>query len=76
MSTIATTQSVGDKRRAVYWIGGSKGGVGKSMVTFATLDYLLERAASVCLVEAIRQPGRLESLQGPRSCEAHQSRRE
>jgi hypothetical protein len=52
MSTIATTQSVGDKRRAVYWIGGSKGGVGKSMVTFATLDYLLERAASVCLVES------------------------
>ena len=52
MSTIATTQSDGDKRRPIYWIGGSKGGVGKSMVTFAMLDYLLEREASVCLVES------------------------
>jgi hypothetical protein len=52
MSTIATTQSVGDKRRPIYWIGGSKGGVGKSMVTSAMLDYLLERETSVCLVES------------------------
>jgi MinD-like ATPase involved in chromosome partitioning or flagellar assembly len=35
----------------IYWIGGSKGGVGKSMMTLATLDYLLERGEQVFLVE-------------------------
>ena len=35
----------------IYWIGGSKGGVGKSMMTLATLDYLLEGGAKVLLVE-------------------------
>jgi hypothetical protein len=35
----------------IYWVGGSKGGVGKSMMTLATLDYLLERGAKVVLVE-------------------------
>ena len=28
----------------IYWVGGSKGGVGKSMLTIATLDYLLARS--------------------------------
>jgi CO dehydrogenase nickel-insertion accessory protein CooC1 len=35
----------------IYWIGGSKGGVGKSMMTVVTLDYLLERGEKVLLVE-------------------------
>jgi hypothetical protein len=35
----------------IYWIGGSKGGVGKSMMTVATLDYLLEQGEKVLLVE-------------------------
>ena len=35
----------------IYWIGGSKGGVGKSMMTMATLDYLIERGDSVALIE-------------------------
>ena len=37
--------------RRIYWVGGSKGGVGKSMMTVATLDHLLERGAKVLLVE-------------------------
>jgi hypothetical protein len=35
----------------IYWVGGSKGGVGKSMMTVATLDYLLEQGQKVLLVE-------------------------
>jgi septum formation inhibitor-activating ATPase MinD len=35
----------------IYWIGGSKGGVGKSMMTVATLDHLLERGTKALLVE-------------------------
>ena len=35
----------------IYWVGGSKGGVGKSMMTVATLDHLLEGGAKVLLVE-------------------------
>jgi MinD superfamily P-loop ATPase len=36
---------------AIYWVDGSKGGVGKSMMTIATVDYLLERGKNVLLVE-------------------------
>ena len=35
----------------IYWIGGSKGGVGKSMVTMAVLDLLLEGERRPLLVE-------------------------
>jgi hypothetical protein len=35
----------------IYWVGGSKGGVGKSMMTMATLDYLIERGEPVALIE-------------------------
>jgi nucleoside-diphosphate-sugar epimerase len=35
----------------LYWIGGSKGGVGKSMMTFAIVDYLVERGNKVVLVD-------------------------
>src|SRR5580693_7529461 len=35
----------------IYWVGGSKGGVGKSMMTLATVDHLLERGTKVFLVE-------------------------
>jgi hypothetical protein len=37
--------------KPIYWIGGSKGGVGKSMVTMATLDALRSRREAVLLVE-------------------------
>ncbi len=35
----------------IYWVGGSKGGVGKSMMTVAMLDRLLEQKSKVVLVE-------------------------
>jgi hypothetical protein len=38
--------------RRIYWIGGCKGGVGKSMMTSATIDYLLDRGQSVVLAES------------------------
>jgi len=38
----------------IYWVGGSKGGVGKSMMTVATLDHLLERGASCSWWSATR----------------------
>jgi len=37
--------------RRIYWIGGSKGGVGKSMMTLATLDFVMSRGDKVLLVE-------------------------
>jgi len=36
----------------IYLIGGSKGGVGKSLVTMAAVDYLQERGESVLLIES------------------------
>lgn len=39
------------RRRRLYWVGGSKGGVGKSLVAMAVLDSLLERSEPVLLVE-------------------------
>jgi hypothetical protein len=38
--------------KSIYLVGGSKGGVGKSLVTMATVDYLLERGESVLLIES------------------------
>jgi hypothetical protein len=38
--------------RNIYLIGGSKGGVGKSLVTMATIDYLQEQGENVLLVES------------------------
>jgi cellulose biosynthesis protein BcsQ len=35
----------------VYYVGGSKGGVGKSLFSFALADYLLNRETSVLLVD-------------------------
>ena len=35
----------------IYYIGGSKGGVGKSKVSFALIDYLVEREKKVLLLE-------------------------
>jgi hypothetical protein len=35
----------------LYWLGESKGGVGKSMMTLGMLDYLHEQAAKVVLVQ-------------------------
>jgi hypothetical protein len=36
----------------IYWVGGGKGGVGKSMVSMALLDYLLGKSIPVLLVES------------------------
>jgi hypothetical protein len=38
-------------RRRLYWVGGSKGGVGKSLVAMTVLDTLLQRDERVLLVE-------------------------
>jgi hypothetical protein len=38
-------------RRRIYWIGGSKGGVGKSMVAMAAIDCLLARGEDVFLID-------------------------
>jgi len=35
----------------MYYIGGSKGGVGKSLLSFALVDYLLNQEISVLLVD-------------------------
>ena len=36
----------------IYLIGGSKGGVGKSLVTMATIDYLQDKDEKVLLIES------------------------
>jgi hypothetical protein len=38
--------------KKIYLIGGSKGGVGKSMVSMATIDYLQEQCESILLIES------------------------
>ena len=38
--------------KSIYLIGGSKGGVGKSLVTMATVDYLQNKGESVFLIES------------------------
>ncbi len=38
--------------KRIYLVGGSKGGVGKSLVTMATVDYLKEQGESVLLIES------------------------
>ncbi|MFL9903331.1 protein mobD [Paraburkholderia fungorum] len=38
--------------KIIYLIGGSKGGVGKSLVTMATVDYLQEKGEDVLLIES------------------------
>ena len=43
--------TAGNGSGRIYWVGGSKGGVGKSMMTLATVDHLLEQGAHVLLVE-------------------------
>jgi len=37
--------------KPIYLVGGSKGGVGKSMVTMALIDYLKDKGESVLLIE-------------------------
>ena len=43
--------SEGNGSGHICWVGGSKGGVGKSVMTLATVDHLLEQGANVLLVE-------------------------
>src|SRR5689334_16938493 len=38
--------------KQIYLVGGSKGGVGKSLVSMALVDHLLESGESVLLVES------------------------
>lgn len=49
----------------IYWIGGSKGGVGKSMMASAVLDFLLEKGSKTVLVEC--------DTSNPDVCKAYQS---
>jgi MinD superfamily P-loop ATPase len=35
----------------MYYVGGSKGGVGKSLFSFALVDYLLNQERNVLLVD-------------------------
>jgi cellulose biosynthesis protein BcsQ len=35
----------------IYYIGGSKGGVGKTLLSFALADYLLNQERNVLLVD-------------------------
>ena len=37
---------------SIYWIGRAKGGVGKSIVSMALVDYLLSRKSTPLLVES------------------------
>ena len=39
-------------RKSIYVVGGSKGGVGKSMVAMAIIDYLHQRQEPVLLLES------------------------
>jgi hypothetical protein len=48
---MATKEASVGKGKSIYWIGGSKGGVGKSMVTMAVLDRFAERGEDTLLVE-------------------------
>jgi len=50
--------------KPIYLVGGSKGGVGKSLVTIAMLDYLLQQEESICLVES--------DTSNPDVCKAYQ----
>lgn len=38
--------------KKIYLIGGSKGGVGKSMVSMATIDYLQQQGENILLIES------------------------
>jgi CobQ/CobB/MinD/ParA nucleotide binding domain len=38
--------------KSIYLVGGSKGGVGKSLVTMATVDYLQEQGEKILLIES------------------------
>lgn len=42
---------MGENREPIIYIGGSKGGVGKSKVSFALIDYLLNDGKKVLLLE-------------------------
>jgi hypothetical protein len=46
-----SVSSVPGMRRKMYWVGGSKGGVGKSLMTVATVDYLQQLGEKVLVVE-------------------------
>ncbi len=61
--------------KRIYLIGGSKGGVDKSLVTMATVDYLQECGESVLLIESdTNNPDGVESLPGPHRNGAGESR--
>ena len=40
-----------DIQTSVFYVGGSKGGVGKSLFSFALVDYLLDRNTNILLVD-------------------------
>jgi len=59
--------------KPIYWVGGSKGGVGKSLVTMATLDTSGE---TLLLIECdTSNPDVWKGVQGRSRVRAHQPRR-
>ena len=71
---LAMTEGNGAGR--IYWVGGSKGGVGKSMMTVAMLDHLLEQGTQGAPGRVRHvEPGRLEGVPGAGRDGAHQPRR-
>ncbi len=47
-----TNETTISTAKPIYFIGGNKGGVGKSLVTIATLDYLQQQNKKVFLIES------------------------
>jgi hypothetical protein len=48
---MVSENNISTSGKPIYWIGGSKGGVGKSMVAMALIDQLLSGGHKVLLVE-------------------------
>ncbi len=48
---MATKEVSSGTGKRIYWVGGSKGGVGKSMVTMALIDSLAAREEELMLIE-------------------------
>lgn len=52
------------KKGDIYFVGGGKGGVGKTFTTIALVDALEQAGVKVLLIESDIQSRRLEDVQG------------
>lgn len=48
----------------IYWVGGSKSGIGRSMLTMVVVDYLSSRGESLQLVDCEAHRGRASQVHG------------